>query len=159
MAAAGKLIEAVVDAGLELALPCGIPTHEHSVTKRWSRLDQVFISDHSGTILILCDTQTDMRGINTDHLPIRTELNLIAPPVEINQLPNFRGMDWEEFGNYLRNQLDKLPPPTLIRSQEQLDKCCEELTEVLQKAIQMKVPDIDHTSKSKRWWTKELTQL
>ena len=40
-----------------------------------------------------------------------------------------------------------------------MDKCCEDLTEALQKTIQMKVPDVDHTSKSKRWWTKELTKL
>jgi hypothetical protein len=31
--AAEKLIEAVADTGLELALPSGIPTHEHSATK------------------------------------------------------------------------------------------------------------------------------
>jgi hypothetical protein len=31
--AAEKLIEAVMDAGLVLALPNGIPTHEHNVTK------------------------------------------------------------------------------------------------------------------------------
>jgi len=56
MAAAEKLIEAVADTRLELALPCSIPTHKHNVTKQWSRLDQVFISDHSSTILTLCDT-------------------------------------------------------------------------------------------------------
>jgi hypothetical protein len=31
---AEKLIGAVADTGLELALPNGTPTHEHSVTKR-----------------------------------------------------------------------------------------------------------------------------
>src|SRR5216683_4648766 len=46
-----KLIEAVVDAGLELVLPCGLPTHKHSITKQWSRLDQVFLSEHSSKTL------------------------------------------------------------------------------------------------------------
>ena len=55
--AAEKLIEALADAGLEMALPSGIPTHEHSVTKRWSRLDQVFLSDQSSGLLTSCDTQ------------------------------------------------------------------------------------------------------
>ena len=36
MEAAERLIEAVADAGLELALPSGIPTHKHNVTKLWS---------------------------------------------------------------------------------------------------------------------------
>jgi hypothetical protein len=31
--AAEKLIEALVDTGLKLALPSGIPTHKHNVTK------------------------------------------------------------------------------------------------------------------------------
>jgi endonuclease/exonuclease/phosphatase family metal-dependent hydrolase len=48
--AAEKLIEALADTGLELALLSGIPTHKYNVTKRWSRLDQVFISDHSENI-------------------------------------------------------------------------------------------------------------
>src|SRR5712691_11396891 len=74
--AAEKLIEAVADAGLKIALPRGTLTHKHSITKCWSRLDQIFISDHSENILISCDTQLDHWGVNTDHLPIVTELDL-----------------------------------------------------------------------------------
>jgi len=68
------LIEAVAEAGLDLVLPSGIPTHVHNVTKHWSRLDQVFISEHSLELVITCDTQSNQRGLNTDHLPILTEL-------------------------------------------------------------------------------------
>jgi hypothetical protein len=50
-----KLIEAIADAGLDLALLSRTPTHRHNVTKLWSRLDQVFISNHSDNILISCD--------------------------------------------------------------------------------------------------------
>jgi exonuclease III len=64
------LIEALAEVGLELALPSGTLTHYHNVTKRWSRLDHVFISEHSENLLIACDTQLEQRGINTDHLPI-----------------------------------------------------------------------------------------
>jgi endonuclease/exonuclease/phosphatase family metal-dependent hydrolase len=39
------LINAVAEAGLDLALPQGIPTHVHNVSKKWTRLDQVFISE------------------------------------------------------------------------------------------------------------------
>ena len=89
MSAAEKLIEVVANAGLDLALPSGIPTHKHNVTKKWSRLDQVFISDHSENILVTCDTQTDQWGINTDHLPILTVLNLSAVIEEPSKFPNF----------------------------------------------------------------------
>jgi len=86
---AEKLIEAVADAGLDLALPSRTPTHRHNVTKLWSRLDQVFLSNHSKNILISCKTQPDQWGINTDHLPIQTVLDLKAEQLDSAEIPNF----------------------------------------------------------------------
>ena len=157
--AAEKLIEAVADAGLELALPSGIPTHKHNVTKKWSRVDQVFVSDHSENAIITCDTQIDQWGINTDHLPILTIMNLSAEIKEASEIPNFREVDWDEFRKGLKTQLDKLPPAAPINTQRQLDTNCEDLTKAIQKTINSQVPTSTITSKSKRWWTKELTQL
>ena len=51
-----KLIKTVADMGLDLALPSGIPIHRYNVTKKWSRLDQVFISDRSENAIISCNT-------------------------------------------------------------------------------------------------------
>jgi len=113
-AAAEKLIKAIADIGLDLALPSGIPTHVHNVTKLWSRLDQVFISDHSENLLISCDAQPDQRGVNTDHLPILTELNLKADVAPEEEIHNFREVDWDEFRKELSTQLDKLLPPALL---------------------------------------------
>jgi endonuclease/exonuclease/phosphatase family metal-dependent hydrolase len=95
--AAKILIKAIAGIGLDLTLPSGIPTHKHNIMKLWSRLDQVFISIHSENMLITCDTLLDQRGINTDHLPILTELNLRANIVEEGEIPNFRNVDWEDF--------------------------------------------------------------
>ena len=159
MSAAEKLIEVVVDVGLDLALPSGIPTHRHNITKKWSRLDQVFISDHSENIVITCNTQTDQWGINTDHLPILTSLNLSIGTEETNEFPNFREVDWGEFQVELGRQLGKLPPAEPINSQCQLDNACAGLTKAIQKTIDTEVPMSTITPKSKRWWTKELTQL
>jgi hypothetical protein len=52
-----RLIEVVADISLELTLPSSILTHKHNITKLWSRLDQVFLSDHSENLLIFCDMQ------------------------------------------------------------------------------------------------------
>ena len=60
MDAAEVLIEAIADIGLELALPSRTPMHQHNVTKSWSWLDQVFLSDHAEHMLISCDTRTDL---------------------------------------------------------------------------------------------------
>jgi len=157
--AAEKLIEAVADAGLDLALPSGTPTHRHNVTKKWSRLDQVFISDHSENTITTCDTQPDQWGINTDHLPILTDMNLRADTEEADEIPNFREVDWAEFRKELSAQLDELPPAAPIVTQCQLDNNCVSLTKALQRTINSQVPTSTITSKSKRWWTKELTQL
>ena len=112
--AAEKLIEAVADMGLEIALPSGIPTHRHNVTKHWSRLDQVFLSDHSESILISCDMQPNQWGINTDHLPIQMKLDLKAAHMEIGEILNYCEADWEGFCKELSIQLAKLPPVAQI---------------------------------------------
>src|SRR5258707_10231422 len=54
--AAEILIEAIATSGLELALSSSLPTHLHNVTKKWTRLDQVFISDHSTELIERCET-------------------------------------------------------------------------------------------------------
>ena len=153
------LIDALADAGLEMALPSGTPTHLHNATKRWSRLDQVFVSEHSENLVIKCEILPERRGINTDHLPIRTVLNLDVNRIQTDHPPNFREVDWGEFGKALEKRLDLLAPPIVITTQRQLDRYCEDLTRALQGTINAQVPTTEITPKSKRWWTKELTQL
>jgi hypothetical protein len=159
MKAVEKLIKAVVDAGLDMVLLSGTPMHKHSATKWWSRLDQVFLSDHSGDLLISCDTQPETRGINTDHLPILTELSMEVAEMELKSTYSFRDIDWEEFRKELKQQLAQADALETIQSQGQMDKSCAALMEVLQKVIYMQVPTVEITLKSKCWWTKELTQM
>jgi len=95
--AANFLIDAVSALGLHMALPGGIPTHLHNITKKWTRLDQVFISDHSTDLIEACDTETRFRSTKTDHLPVVTTLNLTIPVTQASAIPNFREVDWTEF--------------------------------------------------------------
>jgi exonuclease III len=111
------LIEAVADAGLELILPSGILTHIHNVTKKWSRLDQVFLSDHSLDLLIACETTPDLRGIKMDHLPVITELNLGTSGVSKTDIHNFREVEWDKFKEYLDKHLQHCKAYTPIRNQ------------------------------------------
>lgn len=157
--AAEYLIEAVASLGMELALPNGIPTHIHNVTKKWSRLDQVFISEHSIDLLEACDTETRFRGTKTDHLPILTILNLTVPLSQPTAIRNFREVDWGYFSEKLAGRLFGQECPKQITDQRQLNACCEALTEALQATIEECVPITEICSKSKRWWTKELTQM
>jgi len=90
-------------------LPSGIPTHEHSTTKKWSRLDQEFLSDCSDVTLIACDMLPEERGINMDHLPILTELDLTIATIVAEPVLNFWNTNWEDFRTELKGQLNKTP--------------------------------------------------
>jgi ribonuclease HI len=157
--AAEVLIEAVASLGLELALPSGILTHVHNVTKKWTRLDQVFISEHSTNLVETCDTETRFRSIKTDHLPVITTLNLNIQIEQPTATRNFREVDWAEFTDNLAKRLTNLDSPNQITSQDRLNVSCEALTKTIQATIEDCVPLTEICSKSKRWWTKELTQM
>ena len=91
------LISAVTGLGMDLALPPGIPTHLHNVTKKWTRLDQVFILEDHMDSIITCDALENTPGINTDHLPILTTLDLNLMRTQVAPPRNFRNVDWEKF--------------------------------------------------------------
>jgi ribonuclease HI len=157
--AAEVLIEAVASLGLELALPSGLPTHLHNVTKKWSRLDQVFISDHSTDLIESCDTETRFRSLKTDHLPVVTKINLEVPITQPSTCRNFREVDWEDFHNKLAARLSVLEVPQRIQNQDHLNESCESLISAIQATMEETVPTSEICSKSKRWWTKELTRM
>lgn len=153
------LINLIAEAGLDLALPPQKSTHRHNVTKKWTRLDQVFLSDHSVDALISCDTVRKSPGICTDHLPILTELNMSVAHTPAKTIENFREVDWDKFRAELRTQLSLLGRPRPIEDQASLDEACQKVTEAIQGTITVQVPTSEISPKAKRWWTKELTAL
>ena len=157
LTSAEKLIGLVANAGLDLALPPQKPTHKHNVTKKWTRLDQVFISDHSLDALTACDTVQDSPGICTDHIPILTELNMPLSRALTKTIENFREVDWDKFRAELRTQLNFLGNPRRIDDQQRLDTECSGITDAIQNVIAVQVPKSEISPKSKRWWSKELT--
>jgi endonuclease/exonuclease/phosphatase family metal-dependent hydrolase len=86
---AEKLISAIADAGLDLALLPKIPMHKHNVSKRWSRLDHIFLSEHSFNVLLSCKTIMETHSPNTDHLPIVTKLDCILTKAPAKSIVNF----------------------------------------------------------------------
>jgi hypothetical protein len=153
------LIQALADTGLELALPMGIPTHEHNITKRWSRLDHVFVTEHTLEAINQCDALPEEIGANTDHFPIITKLNLEVAIALTTAAQNFRDVDWKEFREKLKEELKKWGVTNFIKTQTALDRECERLTNTLQATIEAKVPKAKLGPHTKRWWTKELTEL
>jgi exonuclease III len=156
---AEKLISAVADTGLDFALPPKIPTHKHNVSKKWSRLDHVFLSEHLQDALISCEVLPDDLRVNTDHLPIVTNLDFSLTKAPAKKIANFQDVNWDKFRKMLEEELQSFGLPNAIKDQGELDVKCLRLTTALQSAIQKEVPITDLGPMSRCWWMKELTNL
>ena len=104
MEQAETLLQALAEIGLEMALAAGTPTHEHYVTKRWSRLDQVFATEHTLETIEQCEALLDEQGINTDHFPIVTTLNLTLALAPRKEVRNYWDVDWKTYCDKLKDK-------------------------------------------------------
>jgi hypothetical protein len=153
------LISIVAGLGLDLVLPPGIPTHLHNVTKTWTRLNQVFMLEEHIDSIITCDMLSSTPGINTDHLPILTMIDLKLARSPSNPPRNFWNVNWEIFKKALITKLGRISPLSHIQLPSDLTSACKELTEILQETIDEEVPTAELRIKAKKWWMKELTKL
>lgn len=145
------LIEVVSFLGLELALPSGIPTHQHNVIKKWTCLDQVFITDFSTNLIETCDTEMGWHGIKTDHLLVIMWLNLEIPKTVYAPTHNFCEVDWKEFCTMLSKHLTCLTTPGRILTQDHLNVSCSSLIEAIKTSIDECVLKVKICSRSKCW--------
>ena len=153
------LLRCVADIGMDMALPSGTPTHIHNVLKKWTRLDNVFTTEHTLDTISICDTFPEEQGPNMDHIPIITVLDMEISKAPLKKFRNFKDVDWESFNNTLKGNLAHLGLPSHIQSQSFLTHECNNLTKAIQDAIKSEVPISDINAKSKRWWSKELRNL
>ena len=111
-----------------MALEAGILTHEHYVTKRWSRLNHVFSMEHTIKAITRCEVISDEQGANSDHFPIITELDLEMAIVKRTETRNFKVVDWKEFREKLKKKTSKWGVPNFIRTQDELNRICGDVT-------------------------------
>ena len=147
---AEKLINVVANAGLELVLPPRMRTHYHYVTKCWSRLDHVFLSEHLLDTLIACVARTSTLRIKTDHVPIVTELNFSVVRTPTKIIANFRDVDWDTFREKLKVKMANMGRAEPITSQQVLNTECDKLTKILQETIEAEVPKSELGTHAKR---------
>ena len=91
------LIRMIVDEGLEMALPSGIPTLKHMVTNLYSCPDNVWCSPELIPLITHCNVDSYLQPPCTDHFPIITIIDI---PQERNKLKislNYRKTDWTAF--------------------------------------------------------------
>ena len=107
------LLRKVADLGMDLALPKGILTHRHHVTKKWTHLDQVFAMEHTMEAITTCNTLQDEQGVNTDHVLVVTVMDMELTKAPMQTARNFRDVDWSKFQKTLEGKLNKLQMPAV----------------------------------------------
>lgn len=137
--AAEALLKAVADQGMDMALAKGSLTHQHNMTKNWSRLNQVFMMEQTLEAVIVCNMVLEERGINTDHLPIIRVINVEVMKAPTQIMRNFKDVEWKKFCKTAGEKQDGLGPPKYIKTLNTLSCMCEELTRVVQKTIDKEV--------------------
>ena len=128
------LIGLIANYNLAMPLPKGIPMLQHIVTKRYSRLDNVFNTTGLSDLITKCEVTLHLHPPSIDHFPITT--NILLPQKQAKTAPsyNFREVDWDNFRHKLRARLN-ITPDQPINNLEQLNLAAEQLTLALQETI------------------------
>ena len=108
-----------------MALLVGIPTHHHFATKKWSRLDQVFVMENTTNIILSCEANAKDKGLNTVHILVVTRLDMVLGKTPETKTNNYRNVNWEKFWESLKVKLQEFRVQSRINNQAALNKECE----------------------------------
>ena len=140
-----------------MILKKGIPTLQHMVTKKYSRPDNIFVTNGLTELITKCDVAPDLHPQSTDHFPILTILQLHQSKMSDQPLPNFKMTDWTAYKTKLQNKINKLRIPQQLRNSEQIRSTLDALTQTIQETTQETVPQLKPRPDYKRWWNKDLS--
>ncbi|KAF5327397.1 hypothetical protein D9619_004072 [Psilocybe cf. subviscida] len=156
---AQPLRELVDEHGMEMALPQGIRTLTHNVSKNESRPDNVFVSENMANLLISCTVSAE-RHVKTDHYGIETILNIEKTPAELPPVKNWRMVDWKEFTIVLQRSIEDAGLSTgPIHTEEYFTRRTESLIKCLQETIEKVVPESRPSSYARKWWNRDLDTM
>ena len=113
---------------LNMALPKGIPTLQHMVTKKYSRPDNIFITEGLNELITVCKVDPELKPPYTDHYTITTNILIPQKKATTNLSYNFRDIDWKSFKTKLSNKLNTIPIPTQYQNSEQIKLVIDLLT-------------------------------
>jgi hypothetical protein len=92
-------------------------------------------------------------------VPIVTVIDMELTKSPTQAARNFHKVDWDSFHKTLEGKPDKHESPTYINSPTVLNRICDKLTSAIQETIEAEVPTTEICTRSKCWWSKELTLL
>ena len=100
---------------MKMALPPLIPTLQLHSTGNHTRTDNVFCNKDLLDYFIKCDTDDASHPIKTNHYPIIMQLDMSTEKSNPTPRLNFWDVVWDELWAMLKETLDNLPWPSVIK--------------------------------------------
>jgi hypothetical protein len=134
-----------------LALPKDIPTYETATGNR-TRPDGVWCTENADGPIICCDVLPSIR-------PPLAILDLPLPRPAAPNSRNFRMADWPSICKKLDRRLKAESPAVLINTKDEFIAKVDGLVHTITAVLEEEVPATNPSPYTRRWWTKELTDL
>jgi hypothetical protein len=109
--------------------------------------------------VITCNIDPSRRPPRADHLPIISILELPVARSSAPPLRNFREADFDKLNEALDARLKRDSPAIPINTKEEFHAKVNTLIEIIQQTVAELVPETKPCPYTKRWWTKELSDL
>ncbi|KAJ5151525.1 uncharacterized protein N7482_010777 [Penicillium canariense] len=119
----------------------GKPTWQQGPLK--SVIDLTFVSSSLLDCLTTCEIANDVDS-QSDHLPIRTVLDITTPQFTQPRRRNWEATDDEKLKQYLEQHLP--PPPNTLTRPETIELACSALMRVVDAAVEFSTPWADPSS-------------
>lgn len=150
------LLTLLAEHGLRLCLPPGTPTFLSDAHDTQSTLDLVFCSEILEEQLTACTTDY---GHTSDHSAVFANFDIDTERREPEVRPQFRACDWTAYADTFGQAIRTEPSPTTLDTRARVDNSTRHLKRLMSAALQQHVPKAKQLPYSKRWWTRELSDL
>ena len=141
---------------MTMVLPPALPTLKALNTKNLTRPDNIFVSQDMANQVMACKTCPELRPPRTDHFPIFIEIDINPHRQGFIPKRNYRGVNWEELRDALREKLMTIEPPAEITSIQHFDQRLVQLTDLIHDIEDEHVPMTKDTPYRNWWWTPAL---
>ena len=81
--------------------------------------------ENTTDIIISCKAKIEDKGLNMDHIPIVTKLDMTLGKTPETITNNYRNVNWEMFWETLQGRLQDFGVPSKIKDQAALNRECE----------------------------------
>jgi len=146
-----KLIELCDIANLDLWLEPGTITRDQN--GRQTTIDLSFGSPTLTDRLVVCELALDCHA-DSDHLPIRTILDINTPEAIQPKRRLWKAMDTDKFDKFVAENLGNLSRWHL-ESPRQIDNAVDHLMDIVQRGVQESTPWANPSPRANPSWTKE----